>query len=180
MKILGNLRQRYGYYLLEKRVAHLKRDRVLHNFESAKKIGVLFKLDGNTIDYEIISNFLEFLYSKKIEVSPLGFFEGKKMPHLYLHSKEIAIFSKKDLNIYFIPDKSFIKQFKETEFDILIDLSLNYSFPIKYISTLSKAKYKVGRLKQDEHQMDLTINITENKLEYLIDQIKHFITLIKK
>jgi hypothetical protein len=64
-------------------------------------------------------------------------------------------------------------------FDILIDLSTEEVFPLKWVVSLSKAKFRVGNLSYPDNPNDLIINIKPNEdLSYLISQIKHYLNLI--
>ncbi|MCB0410113.1 MAG: hypothetical protein KDD29_07825, partial [Flavobacteriales bacterium] len=80
-----------------------------------------------------------------------------------------------------VPTGTDVTNFIEKPFSILIDLNTEDCFPLEYISTLSKAKFKVGANgNYRDEECDLTIDISQNKsLDYLIIQIKHYLKMIQ-
>ncbi len=92
--------------------------------------------------------------------------------------KGINFYCKTDLNWYYKPKNKIIAQFVNHEFDILFDLSLKDYFTVNYTGSLSKASFKIGIQKENTYQ-DLTIDINKNKsIDYLIEQIKHYLNII--
>ena len=126
-----------------------------------------------------MKRFLHFLSDQNNKVVALCFVDFKKVPDYYLLRKGFNFFSRKDLNLYFLPQTSFINDFIEKPFDILIDLSTNYNFPLHYICSLSKAKYKIGRQQPLYTNFDLMIDISkENNVEALIENIKYYVPVL--
>ena len=92
--------------------------------------------------------------------------------------KGINFYCKSDLNWYFKPKNELVDQFINQEFDILFDLSIKNYFTVNYVGSLSKATFKIGKQSESAYQ-DLLIDIKENDtVEYLIDQIKHYLNII--
>ncbi|NJM15859.1 MAG: hypothetical protein HC896_11270, partial [Bacteroidales bacterium] len=54
-----------------------------------------------------------------------------------------------------------VESFIQTKFDILINLSLEPSYPIEYVVALSNAQFKVGKFEQDNLHLDLMIDLTK-------------------
>ncbi len=173
-----SIRQKIGRYILQRQLRHFKRTKSLFNFETAQHIGVVFKTDVQS-DFELVKRFLHFLSDHNNKVVALCFVDFNKVPDYYLLRKGFNFFSRNDLNFYFVPQTSFINDFIEKPFDILIDLSTDFNFPLHYISSLSKAKYKIARQQQGNTCFDLMIDISKNNnVEALIEHIKHYVPVL--
>lgn len=173
-----SIRQKIGKYVLRRHERNHRRNKSLFNFETSQHIGVVFKTDTQS-DFELVKRFLHYLSEQNNKVVALCFVDLKKVPDYYLLRKGFNFFSRKDLNIYFVPKTPFINDFIEKQFDILIDLSTDYNFPLHYISTLSKAKYKIGRQQKHYTSFDMVIDISKNNnVEFLIEHIKHYVPVL--
>ena len=149
------------------------------NLKDAKKIGVLYTLD-DVPEYEAVSEFVSSLQHDHKEVKALGFVKNKNLVSRFLPKLSYDFFSNKDINWFFKPLNSKVKDFIEKEFDILIDLSMNDSLPLKFISGLSMAHCRVGRF-SETNQMCYDIMIDLSKpiaLNEYIVQIIHYLTVI--
>jgi hypothetical protein len=167
-----------GHSRLRKQLKVLTRQKRVHNLDSARKIGII-SYASSDYDFEQALKLTSHFTGKNLEVSLIAFFPGKELPHSYLMRKNVDIFVKKELNWYGKPIAPFANEFISREFDILIDLSMQEIFPLKWIASLSKAKFKVGCLSYYHNPNDLIINIkTEDKLDYFISQLMHYLHLI--
>ena len=145
------------------------------NFQTSNKIGVLFKTETKE-DFEIVKSFLHFLMEQNNKIMALGFVDHNKVPDYYLIRIGFNFFSKRDLNFFYLPKEQFILDFIKKPFDILIDLSLINSFPLYYISNLSTARFKIGKLQDYNDCYDMMIDINQdNRVQSLIEQIKHYV-----
>jgi len=72
----------------------------------------------------------------------LSFVDKKEVLDLYSLQLGMLYFTKSDLNWYYKPKNHNTNDFMNARFDILIDLTLEEKFPLKYIVDLSRAKYK--------------------------------------
>lgn len=166
-----------GHYNLKKHLKSLNRQVKTHNFNTAKSAGILFSSPDDD-SFRAIKDFLTFLSEKDLKVYALGYVPSKKIPQQFLLRKGINFYCKTDLNWYYKPKNEIIEQFVNREFDILFDLSLNDYFTVNYTGSLSKASFKIGVQKENAYQ-DLVIDVNKNKsVEYLIEQIKHYLTLL--
>jgi hypothetical protein len=173
------LRTIAGNYFLKEELLKTGRERKITNLKDAKKIGVLYTLD-DVPEYEIVSEFVSRLQHDHKEVKALGFVKNKNLVSRFLPKLSYDFFSKKDLNWFFKPFHSKVKDFIEKEFDILIDLTMKDSLPLKFISALSMAHCRVGRYSEANRvcydiMIDLTKPMTLN--EYIL-QIIHYLTVI--
>jgi hypothetical protein len=172
-----SLKYRIGRFNLRKRLKNLKRQVITHNFNTAKTAGILFNSPDEQ-SFSAIKEFLVFLSNSEINVIALVYIPGKKIPQQYLMRKGINFYCNTDLNWYYKPKNEMINQFIDQKFDILFDLSIKQTFTTDYIGTLSKAAFKIGMHKEDAYQ-DLVIDINKNKsVDYLIEQIKHYLNIL--
>jgi hypothetical protein len=166
-----------GQFNLRKRLKNLKRQVITHNFNTAKTAGILFSSPDEQ-SFNVIKEFLSFLSSKGMNVIALGYVPGNKIPQQFLMLRGINFYCNKDLNWYYKPKNEIIDQFMDQEFDILFDLSIKDSFTVNYVGELSKAAFKIGMQKKISYQ-DLVIDVNKNKsIEYLIEQIKHYLNIL--
>ncbi|MCX7986443.1 MAG: hypothetical protein N2662_05850 [Bacteroidales bacterium] len=154
------------------------RKRCMYDFHSAQLIGVLFKTNDSN-EFQLVKNFLHYLRELDNKVIALSYIDSKKIPDYYLLVKGFNFFSRKSINFFYLPQNPIVNDFIEQPLDMLIDLTIDESFPIKYISVLSKAKFKIGmRQKRMEKYYDLMIDIEKDKsIANLIEGIKYYIPL---
>ncbi|MFW6225042.1 MAG: DUF6913 domain-containing protein [Bacteroidota bacterium] len=177
---MKNLRQKIGYFFLNRRKKHLNRNRQVQNFKSAKNIGILFYIHkNNQQDIDKILDFLLFLKKENLNTKALAYINKKNIPYQFFNNKGMLYFCRKDLNIFEQPKKNAVSPFINEEFDVLIDLNIEGVFPLRYVSSLSKAKFKVGKYFHHLNGHDMMLNIDmNNTLDYMIDQTKNYLTII--
>jgi hypothetical protein len=176
--ILNNIRKETGFYFLNRKEKQLNRVKVVHNFNTAQTIGILFNPDKQET-FELLKDFIVFLTDKNIHVNVLGYFDGKEIPQMFLFRKGIEFFTKNDINWFYRPKRGTVDEFINTSFDILIDLTTQKIFPVKYIVRLSNAKFKVGTYGTDKFGYDLMIKIDkEQGTAYFIEQLKYYLSII--
>ena len=162
MKLAAGMRMKYGEFVLKRNLKHLKRNVKSCNIDDAKSIGILFNAT-NSASFETVKNLVKELSGKRRKIMVLGFIEGKHLIDHYLYRKGFEFFTRSHLNWYEKPKSEAVSEFIKEEFDILINLNLEESYPINYILSLSKASFKVGRLTQNHQYLDFMIDI-ENEI----------------
>ncbi len=215
MKWADNIKTQYGLRILARRLKQQKRLLTVCNVEEAMHIGIIYNAT-EYVSFEIIRTLVKELSRDNRKVTVLGFVNSKKLIDHYLYRKGFDFFSKKELNWYFRPVSSAVEQFMTETFDLLINLSLEDNYPIRYITALSPAKFKAGRFSPDDTHLDFMIDIekekqtmknlkkeimkeadqkhditeieadvekkteTELQLSFLIDQLMHYLSILKK
>lgn len=175
-----NFKLRVGKRILSNKLRQFKRNRETHNFETAKTAGILFT-PSDQLSFEEIKHFLSYLSHYKLQIYVLGFIDAKIIPESFLFWKGINLFSRKELNWAMVPTSPVVTDFIDKPFDLLLDLSLTDSFPIEYITRLSKSKFKVGRFTNAHTSLDLMFDIqNEKKLESYLGHIKNYLNLINQ
>lgn len=174
------MRKSLGNYVLKKRASRLKRKVEVQNLESAESVGVVYNAT-HTEDEEEIKNFIQFLEKQNIKSQSIALFQSKDTSKMPISSINSFYLSKKDLNFYRLPTSEDAKVFMDKDFDILIDCNFENFFPLRYISSLSKAKFKVGPSGSYHQQVcDLTIAMKEPvKMKEFLEQAKHYLKIIK-
>lgn len=180
MKYFRNLRSKIGYYLLKSKVRTLDRKVQSVNLYSAKKAAVIFQ-PADQAAFEKVQKFIKLLNENGVSVTAVGYINEKKIPNIFLLRKGFLFYCLEDLNWYCKPAASFVNDFLNEPFDILIDLSLERNLPVDYLSYLSVASFKAGKHFENNHPFDLTIDVSKNNnIEYLIEQLQHYLSLINK
>lgn len=180
MSFIADIKLKIGLKILHSKMNKLQRKRGIFNFDNAKSAGIVFNASSQD-SYDVANKFLKFLEEKKITVKSIGFVNSKEVRDFYRETVNTSFFSRKNINWYGKPKNENVEKFINNDFDILLDLSLTDEYPILYISALSKAKFKVGRLTGKVEYLDFMIDISKNPDYYfLIEQIKHYLSILNK
>ena len=180
MKIIQNIREKFAKSFLLKHQTEMNRTQKQVNLNSARTLVLLYNLPDEAT-YKIAESIVVRLGEMNLKVRVVCYTESKILPHYFIPKISQDIFTAKDLNWRFQPQKPFYKDFIETEYDILIDLSLTNNLPLLYCAAFSKAGLKVGRF-QEEHQpfYDLMIHTTENEtIDSFAEQVIYYLSRIK-
>lgn len=179
MSVLTKIQTNLGKYTLKKRQKTTTRTIKATGFEKAKEIGIVYDAT-NRNDCETVKHFVNYLIEERKKVLALGFINSKDSSEIVKAHLNYQYFDKRNLNKMLIPQGKEIENFIASPFTILIDLNSTSCFPIEYIATLSKARFKVGSTGDyRDAACDLTINLTEKKsLDYFIIQLKHYLKMI--
>ena len=162
-----NLKTKYANAILNKKFGKLKRNISVFSFEKAKNIGIVWHTD----DLEALNYLLSNLGHGN--VSSLCFTEKKD-------GELSGSFNMKDTNWLGFPQSGHVKQFTHTAFDLLINVSLNESFPLKAIVALSKAQFKIGAAGNETNYYDLSIDVSKNPNSlFLAQQQLHYLKELK-
>lgn len=181
MSVISKLKRTAGEYFLRSEAAGISRKRTVSNLETAKSVALLFDAE-NPENYELVKKYIKYLREGKKRVHAIGFFNTKHLPQTEYAKLDYDFFSRKELNWWGKPTVRFIDNFVNEEFDILINFSLDDSFPLKYIAALSKAKMKIGKHDEGEEQLyDIFIQQPEGKsFKFFMRQIDHYLGIINK
>lgn len=180
MAFLPGIRQKIGSYILKRKIHGLSRKKQFINLADAGTIGIVFHQPDNE-SFRAIQEFLKKLAAEGKQIAALGYIKGKSVPDFYLLRKGFNFFCDSDLNWFQKPEPGFVGDFINREFDILINLSIDYPFPVEYIYSLSKAKCKVGIYANGTSHSDLVIDVKDNHdVDYLIAQVDHYLRIINK
>jgi len=151
------------------------------NFDAVKSVGIVFSAD-TPAQVEQIRKYIEALNAKGKQVRAICFYQTKQLPPLTNLNSIIDFVLPKEVNFMGIPSASFVNGFIQNEFDLLIDINMHDLFSVEYVSTMSRAFFKVGNYsKNNESIFDVMIKIDKNKnINYFIEQIDTYLKMINK
>lgn len=156
---------------IEKQVKTINRNKMVYNLTTARSVGIVF-FANNLNQIELVSDFMDYFKEKTIGVKAIGFYPQKEIPANFLNTKQIDFFCKRNLNWYQKPITPIVDVFASTEYDILIDLNFEEFLPLRWISSISRAKFKVGASNYFQNPFDLIVSVDKSKGQtYLMEQI---------
>jgi len=177
--VLENIKLKLGKLKLKKKLKKQTRNIKTFSLEKASSIGVVYDAT-NRNDYEAVKKFIHFLKEERKDVLSLGYINSKDASEIVRPHLNYVFFDKKNLSKSMIPHGLDVDNFINKPYSILIDLNINNCFPIECITSLSKARFKVGASGNYRDAIcDLTIDVKNNKsVDFLIIQIKHYLSMI--
>jgi hypothetical protein len=179
LKIIQNIREKFAKSFLLNQQQEMDRKQKQVNLDSASTLVLLYHLPDEAT-YKVAESIVVRFSEMNLKVRVVCFTDLKIIPHYFIPKISQDIFTAKDLNWRYQPQKPFVKDFIETEYDILIDLSLTDHLPLLYCVGMSKAGLKVGRF-QEDHQLfyDLMIHPSANEtIDSFAEQVIHYLSRI--
>ncbi|MBL0342060.1 MAG: hypothetical protein IPP71_14715 [Bacteroidetes bacterium] len=174
------LKHKISDYLLRKEIKNNQRKGEVVSFSEANNIGILYDATEDK-DYELIKNYVKEMRSPSKEVLSLGYFNRKELPNTRFMKLGLDFFTQKSLNWRMRPNNAIVQSFINRNFDILICLNLESSIPLEYVSSMTHAKFKIGRFNgKNSNIYDFMIKVEgKTTLKQMIDQVNHYLNLIK-
>jgi hypothetical protein len=181
LKIIQNIREKFAKSFLIKHLQEGERKQKPVNLEYARSVALLYYLPDETI-YKKMESILGKFNDMNIKTRVVCYTDLKINPHYFIPKISQDIITAKDINWKYQPQKAFVKDFIETPFDILIDLSLTEHLPLLYLAALSKSGLKVGRYEEDLQMFyDLMIHTgTEETIDSFSEQVIHYLSKINR
>ena len=179
MGTIHKIKKKIGNYFLKKKLKDLSRNCSFAGFEASKNIGIVFNATKEQ-DFELVKKYVKYLRAFGKKVKTIGYFDQKEIPGMVYSKVEHEYISNKDLNWYLKPLSFFIDEFIEQPYDILIDLNLDDDFALQYISSLSKAKFKIGKFASDADRFDMMIEMEQGQnLKLFLKHVDHYLMQLK-
>lgn len=176
MEWLNDIKRKFHRFSLQRQMKASKAKREIINLHNAKTVGIIYDatFPENNV---LITRLAELIKRKEKTVVTIGFVNDTKTESNYGN----LLFNRKSLNWHMEPSNDTVKKFINQKFDILINAFIGENLPLEYISALSKAKFRVGQYQKGKvYCYELMINTGKREdLQYLIDQISHFLNVIK-
>jgi hypothetical protein len=179
LKKIQSIREKFAKSFLLKQINEIKRNLKPINLQSARTVALLYYLPDEAT-YKTMELILSKLNDLNLKVRVVAYTNQKFNPHYFIPKISQDVLTAKDVNWRLQPQKPFVKEFIETEYDILIDLSLEDHLPLLYCAALSKAGLKVGRF-QEDHELfyDLMIHAgPEETIDSFATQVIHYLSRI--
>ena len=178
--MFSNIKSKITYHILQKELSKKNRKPKVIRLSDTKKIALLFDAKSSN-DIIKVKSLLKYFLNKNIDVDVLGFVEKNKMEDIHLSSLHINYFNLKDLNFIGIPNSKKLKNFMSKKYDFLINLSLDNSFPTKYLAFKSISKFKIGVfLHGFKCGYDFMFNLKIKSLDYFLEHLVSYLELIDR
>jgi hypothetical protein len=181
MELLKEFRLKIGRAILAKKAAKNKRGVFYSNFGNVRKIGIVWDA-SKPLGFSHLSRFHQKMQEIGIEVMIFGYFPGKNLPDQYTAIRYFRCIKKDEINSIYHPDSSEYRSFINTPFDILIDINFDNQFPLQCVTSLSKARFKVGLYDPASKNpaSDLMIELKKPvDIDNYLSQIIHYLEMIK-
>ena len=180
MELFRNLRIKIGNTILRNKIAGLKRKVFYPGIKQIKDIGILWDA-SRTEEFPTLTKFYQKMNESKTDVSVIGYFPGKTLPNQYTALRYLSVIKRDELNMFYQPVSAECGKFVNRQFDVLIDLNFKKIPPLQYISSLSKASFKVGLFEPEvttsTYDLMLEIKNPVNIDDYLT-QVMHYLGMI--
>jgi hypothetical protein len=181
MELFKNIRLKIGKLILSRDVARKKREIYYSNFKNVRTIGIVWDASRPT-EFTSLSRFHQKMQDIKIDVTILGYFPGKNLPDQYTAIRYLRCIKKDEVNSFYHPDSSETRSFISNHFDILIDINFEKLVPLLYVTTLSRARLKVGLfdVNTSESPFDIMMEIKNRAdIDYYLMQVIQYLEMIK-
>lgn len=153
-----------------------QRQRAVVNLKQAQTVGILF-LANKQVQVKQVKELVDYLKSFGIQAKALGYAPQKDLDNWHKTNLIFDYYTQKQCNWYGRPKGTAVDHFTQEPFDFLIDLSLRERPALKFVSSMSMAKLKVGIAQLGT--ADLMIDIgKKGDLDYFIKELKHYLNLI--
>lgn len=163
------LKKQLVYWLVNRKLKSIRRNKKFVNLDSAKTAGIVF----NCEDRAAFEDLKKTLSQKHIKCTELCFIAGS--------ADNLAnCISNNDFSFWGMPKSSVLTDFLNTEFDLLIDLSMSSSVQAQVIRALSRASFKAGWSDTQPDFFDLSIDVSKRREpSFLVAQLTHYLDKIK-
>ena len=181
MELFKKIRLKIGNALLKKKMIRSKNNVCYSGFSQVKSIGIVWDA-SKTEEFSSLAKFHQRMHDRKIKVKIIGYFPGKNLPDQYTAIRYLTCIRKNETNYFYHPVSSETNTFISNHHDIIIDINFNNHFPLKYITSLSKAGIKVGLFEPGNMNNSINLMLEIKKPvdidNYLIQTI-HYLEMIK-
>lgn len=180
MELFKSTRLKVGDYILQKKCSGTKRKVFFPNLNEVKVIGIVWD-SSNPEEFSHLSKFYQNMHDRNIKVKILGYFTGINLPDQYIGIRYLTLLRKQDVNFFYVPFTAEAINFSNSRFDVLIDINFNKLFPLHYISSLSKAGFKVGLFESEDAKtpFDLMMEIKKPvDIGNYLKEILHYLEMI--
>ncbi|HOK36921.1 MAG TPA: hypothetical protein PK642_03635 [Paludibacteraceae bacterium] len=140
------------------------REKRFINYDQARNFLLIFESDENEKNLPI-KKIIEKLKSDDKKVTAIGYLNKKKLCTPFL--LDYKIFNSRQTNFFKKPNEFILKELRNYQFDIVIDLSFHNVIPLQYVVLYVNAFLKVGLKNADLSIYDFIFNITNQFKEEL-------------
>ncbi len=180
MELFRNLRLKAGKSMLAGKYSRVRRKIHYTNFQSIKSIGIVWDA-SKPEEFLVLSRLHQKMAELNIDLMIFGYFPGKELPNQYTAIRYLTCLKKNEKDFFYKPVSQEAAKFIDRNFDVLIDINFNGIFPLLYVTTLSKAGFKVGLTDSNpvKSPFDLMISMKSPvTLENYLDQVFYYLGMI--
>lgn len=180
MELFKKTRLKIGKAILTKKIARTKRKVHYSDISEVKKIGIVWDASKSR-EFISLSRFHQKMSEKNIEVKVFGYFPGKNLPDQYTAIRFLTCIKYDEINFFYHPVSPESTIFIQQRFDVLIDINFDKLLPLRYISSLSNAGFKVGLFESGgtNSPFDLMMEIkTPVDVDNYLGQILQYLEMI--
>jgi hypothetical protein len=177
----GNrFKSKLARFMMYRELKSINRSGEVVSYSNAGSIGILYNATADK-DYELIKEYVKSMRAQSKDVIALGYFDKQELPSMRFMKLGLDFFTRKALNWKLKPSNPIVNNFIQRNFDILICLNIDQNIPLRYISALAKARFKVGKYESGIPPIyDLQIKVEEPvTLRQMIEQVNHYLNLIR-
>lgn len=179
VRMISRIKKYLWRRALSKGLTGRDRKRESGNLITANNVFVIYDASEESQNKEA-EVFFEQLKSLRVKVKSLGYAKYKIVPHYCIPQLTRQFICMKELNLLGIPSKSFLDDFLDEEFDLLISLDLEQNSVLQYLAAMSKAKFKVGFNHPDNLQyFDFLVGAREGDMQDYIKHLIHYLSIQK-
>ena len=173
------IRTSIGKILLRSEWAGIRRQPKAFNLNQLSTILILVEIRTQD-DIELVKKYINQLKDLQKKVRVIGWVDSAEAIEFNYSKIDFDLFNQKNLGTWMKPLGFLSENLATDEPDLLLDLNVNDKFPLTYLGTLSRAKFKVGKVsKANNITHDLTIEISSNNsIDYLYSQAISFLKMI--
>ena len=179
MGLFEQIQKSIRNYFFGRELKKVSRKKKVVGFDNARKIGILYDCSQQA-HYREVVRLVKNLEQQGKTVHALGFVRQKQMPEYTMAQLNFSFCHKSDFSWWLKLKSPQLQNFIRSGFDILIDLSPEDLFLMKYIMGISDATYKAGPY--HEEYMDIyDLMISEKPgtgLKELIEHTLHYLKMI--
>ena len=156
---------------LRQQQQRLNVERTSMNLQQAKLVGILF--NGTALEQrQLVMKYVSKLEKQGKKITLLGFIDQPKP----LENLTFPHYSRQEINWKLEPQSLEVSTFMEQNIDVLLVLDINSNVQFEYISTLSKAKFRVGPFTGNVDAYDLMIDTNQtSSLADFIQEIEQYL-----
>jgi hypothetical protein len=180
MELFKSIRLRAGKNLLGKKLEKTKRKVFYSNFGLVRKIAIVWDASYSD-EFPVLSKFCQKMLERNVEVRILGYYPGKHLPDQYTANRYLTCIRRDELNFLYHPISSESAAFINNSFDVLIDMNFHNLLPLRYLSAMSNASFKVGLVdgEKSNSPFDLILEIGKPiRVEDYLNQAVQYLEMI--
>ena len=130
------------------------------SYQQAKKILILYEYNWQYKDQDIHNLCAQLTNDGKI-VDYCNYDETKKTIYFSTRNENLN----EPIGRFKIPSENIVAQVSKTEYDIIIDLSMNKSLPLQYVMLYTKTSFRVGCRQSCSSDLDFIVEVSQESAE---------------